>query len=679
MKTLVALFLLAFAGSGALAQNSAPAWRFVGPEGGNITHITSSGDTLFAVGEYGRLFRNVAGRRWEELLTPQDTYSLRGITSRNNTLYTLIPDRGFDGFFTLLRSWNGGETWQQEAISLRTADDRLSSAQVSDVSVVGNWTLILHSRGVLRVTNNTVSVQYRTNAESILFSTTLTCIASTSAIILCGSKDSTLFRSTDSGKTWQNVVIPFVPRSLTFVNALNVIAISTNALWRSVNAGISWQRTCDLPSNIVVQSISNSSRGIFISTTQGVITADVNTCDWRSFNQGLSLCWVNSIVANDSAVFVSLRNLGGYHRWENDKFEQFVLPNGRSPEFLSVTQTQFWAHSGDSIVWRSPNGKEWRQIKPVSNTSATMSCITGQFGDGELFANIGVGILFSDDFGQNWRPLSATSNNIGSFSTMAAIRDTLWAAGWSRIACTVNKGQKWQSYLQSNGSTSSVITRLWAHENTFYAQGGSCFIDCQNWAVELAELDVYKNGRLGFVYVPGIDWSFFAPRKRELIRVNFRRSCFVEYKSVNADWKRFPAFPNVAVNTFSLGANNKNVFVGTNGGLYVLNAVSTSVSQNIETLPSENKAKLHSFPNPTFGDVAFKISLPRRTTLRLSIFDALGQEVARLTDGGEYEAGEQEFVWSPAGVAAKNVSQGVYIARLQAGTTVTTTKILLVR
>lgn len=74
-----------------------------------------------------------------------------------------------------------------------------------------------------------------------------------------------------------------------------------------------------------------------------------------------------------------------------------------------------------------------------------------------------------------------------------------------------------------------------------------------------------------------------------------------------------------------------------------------------------------------------KISLPRRTTLRLSIFDALGQEVARLADGGEYEAGEKEFVWSPEKSVVKGVSQGVYGAGLQAGTMVMTTKIVLVR
>lgn len=672
MKTLVVLFFLAFAWSGVLAQNSAPAWRFVGPEGGNITHIAASGDTLFAVGEYGRFFRNVAGWRWEELPIPQDSYGLSGITSCNNTLYTLIPERRFDGFFTLLQSKTGGETWQQQAIAPRTADNRYS-VQVSDVSVIGNWTLILHSRGVLRVTNNTVLVPYLTSVESTLSSTTLTCIASTNALVLCGSKDSTLFRSTDSGKTWQNAVIPFVPRSLTFVNALNVIAISTNALWRSVNAGISWQRTCDLPSNIVVQSISNTSRGIFIATTQGVITADANTCDWRSFNQGLSLCWVNSVVANDSAVFVSLRNLGGYHRWEKDRFEQFALPNGRSPEFLAATQTQFWAHSGDSIVWRSSNGKEWTQTKPVSNTRATMSCITGQYGDRELFASIGASVLFSDDFGQNWRPLSVSSNEIGSLSTIAVIGDTLWAAMRSRYVNTVNKGQSWKQYFLANGSASSVITKLSAHENNFYAQGGSCFNnDCQNWAVEIAELDRYS---YGFIYVQGIEieWSFFAPRKRELIRANFRRPCVIEYKPVNVDWKRFPAFPNAAVNTFSLGANNKNVFVGTNGGLYVLNAVSTSVSQNIETLRSENTAKIHAFPNPAFGDITVEAFLPRRTSLRLSVYNALGQEVAVLGTG-EYEAGAKQFVWSAHGAA-----QGVYALRLQAGAMVTTTKILRVQ
>lgn len=92
-----------------------------------------------------------------------------------------------------------------------------------------------------------------------------------------------------------------------------------------------------------------------------------------------------------------------------------------------------------------------------------------------------------------------------------------------------------------------------------------------------------------------------------------------------------------------------------------------------EELPPACLALEQNFPNPFNPRTRFRFSLPRAGTLRLSIFDVGGREVARLWDGHR-EAGWWEADWQPRGLPS-----GVYLARLCQGDRVLTRKALLLK
>ncbi len=79
------------------------------------------------------------------------------------------------------------------------------------------------------------------------------------------------------------------------------------------------------------------------------------------------------------------------------------------------------------------------------------------------------------------------------------------------------------------------------------------------------------------------------------------------------------------------------------------------------------------FPNPFNPSTTMRYALPRRSHVRLTVFNTMGQQVTELVNG-EIEAGNHEITFNAAGLAS-----GVYYYRLQAGPVAETKMLLFLR
>lgn len=79
------------------------------------------------------------------------------------------------------------------------------------------------------------------------------------------------------------------------------------------------------------------------------------------------------------------------------------------------------------------------------------------------------------------------------------------------------------------------------------------------------------------------------------------------------------------------------------------------------------------YPNPFNPVTTIHYEIPERSRVVLSIFDMLGNEIAVLVNE-EKETGRYEISWAP-----RDTPSGVYFYRLQAGTSVETKKLVLIR
>lgn len=679
MKILLALILCAFGVYGhAFSQSTSPSWRFVGPEGGNVAHIAAWNDTLYAAADNGRLFRSSDGASWQEMKSLKAVWTLSGLSTQNGNVYAVFPvPTDFPGLFSFSSSANASVSWTS-SFSI-WGFNRSATKTISGVAFLGNSYFVADFQGISQVTVASVAIGYLERPRNLVSSTTMTCIAARGKVILGGTQDSVLHRSQDSGKTWRSGRLDFVPRTITFASDTLVFAASTNAIFRSVDTGISWRQIAVIPGSITIQSLAFAYNALYAATPLGVVRSQNLGQDWQIVNTGFSTRTISSVVANDSAVFVNVPALSGFHRLENERLMPFTLPNGRPPIFMGVTQTAFWATSQDSVLWRSVNGQNWLRIGLLPSSAATIYGITGQNQDRELYISTSLNIFTSKNMGQSWENVVVPPNALYPIpdpTALAISNDTLWMARCG-ILRSVDKGVTFQRLLFTRTDGISLcLNQLAVHNGTVYATGtynnyflgaGEDFGDC---FMPLSQIVFDSSGLAKPEYERG--WRLVVSRKGELLRGNSANSS-VQYLPTNGTWRSFPPLPNTSATMTALGANGKNVYVGTNSGLFVLNAVATSVRLADEPKSVSEPVQIKAFPNPAFGDITVEAFLPRRTSLRLSVYNALGQEVAVLGTG-EYEAGAKQFVWS-----AQGATQGVYVLRLQARAMVMTTKILRVQ
>ena len=92
----------------------------------------------------------------------------------------------------------------------------------------------------------------------------------------------------------------------------------------------------------------------------------------------------------------------------------------------------------------------------------------------------------------------------------------------------------------------------------------------------------------------------------------------------------------------------------------------------------ETFALYQNYPNPFNPTTSIRYDLPTKSRVTLSIFNILGQEVARLVDDVE-AAGEHTVQWDATSRAGVPVSSGVYFYKIKTTNFKKIHKMLLVR
>jgi flagellar hook assembly protein FlgD len=75
----------------------------------------------------------------------------------------------------------------------------------------------------------------------------------------------------------------------------------------------------------------------------------------------------------------------------------------------------------------------------------------------------------------------------------------------------------------------------------------------------------------------------------------------------------------------------------------------------------------------------FALALPDERPVTLELFGAAGRLVRRLASNARYGAGTHELAWDGRDDRGVRVASGVYFARLEAGATIETRRLTLVR
>jgi hypothetical protein len=103
---------------------------------------------------------------------------------------------------------------------------------------------------------------------------------------------------------------------------------------------------------------------------------------------------------------------------------------------------------------------------------------------------------------------------------------------------------------------------------------------------------------------------------------------------------------------------------------------------SVERFDSEIPTKFalgQNYPNPFNPTTSIRFALPEGTSVRLEIYNMLGQRITTLIDGNFINAGVYEAIWNARDDAGRDVSSGIYIYRITAGDYIDMKRMILMK
>jgi photosystem II stability/assembly factor-like uncharacterized protein len=330
---------------------------------------------------------------------------------------------------------------------------------------------------------------------------------------------------------------------------------------------------------------------------------------------------------------------------------------------IAFTDTLHGCAAGGNILRYTTNGgSSW--LTPAALPAHGTKSIA--FGRWNVGAAVGTGgqIIQTTNGGVNWT-MVVSSVGASLFGVAFADSANAFAAGNNRIARSTDGGLTW-----SLAWTPSAV--LW---------------DVTTFSAQLVVAVGYKSSPTrGIAYRStdlGITWdSLVVSPGAELKAVSFcsRDTGFVLsstggiYKTRNggSTWDSVSALPSGAGATGIAVSSPWNGIISAAGG-YVWHSTSGTVSVSEPPVVPVRATLEQNYPNPFNPSTTIRYSVPSRSHVLLTVFNALGQQVAQLVNG-EMESGYHQVTFDGRGL-----SSGMYFYRIIAGSLVQTRQFVMIR
>lgn len=458
-------------GAAALAQETTPTWRAIGPFGGQISALAlspaySSDQTVFAASG-GRLFRSVdGGSSWTQLS------SFVGDTGGYFFINQVAVSPGYSSDRTLYvvnvgdfyRSTDGGASWQ-----------------------------LLRDGGITAIQ---FSPAYGIDGE-----------------IVAASSQAKLLRSVDRGATWTPLTngitstsIQDVAYSPNYASDRTIFALG-DGLFKSTNAGASWIRVAASSTvsgySLVVSPrygvdqtvfVAGNSTGIFRSRNGGITWGTVGSELGFTYAMGLN---ASPVVGQGYTLLATTRDKvwrsrDGGSTWSVLNLslagDELAAEDGAlaiSPAF-ATDNTIFGGSQSGAGVFRSINGGDsWVESNQgLKGNSTEIVRLSPNFAsDGVILANGGSAIYRSADGGASWQRTATSaggfrisdiefspsfaSDRLAFFTDIGLRRSTDGGVSWGASVASTDEAAP--AFTIDAAVTSVDVSPAFAADNTVFA------------------------------------------------------------------------------------------------------------------------------------------------------------------------------------------------------------------
>jgi photosystem II stability/assembly factor-like uncharacterized protein len=652
--------------------------------GGVISNLTVVDTDIVASTNYDGVFRiGIHQQQWTKIISgiPQGTFGQRPLPfSFLTTEHALLMGALSNGLQTggIFRSTDHGSEWHTNTegftvdeyglypdvyslCSLGSAiiagtnhgiyfstDDGLTW-QKSKLDSVNQWVPALAILGS-RVVGYTIwgdNIQSRdTGRSSTRFNLDIpwppAVFAGTNNFWLTGTWQGGIYRSVDSGTTWQHVYGKCDIKSFFFMEN-HIYAVTDSAIVVSSDEGLSWE---PIKTRLNVSALSFTVAGgkLYMGTYGlGVFVRDDTT--WEPMNNGLILLGFSSFAKHGNSLYAST----GYGAYvSTDEGETWLACNNglQSSQVRRVMNANgtVWTCCGDAVYGLNDDGRSWRKLR--SGISA-MAMITARE---YTYVSDSWGYQYSPDQGDAWySPTSVLSNR--HIAAWEAVGDTIFAGtADSGVFRTADFGRHWSPM---NAGLGDLEIKCMGHVGTTIFLGT---IDGKIY--QTVDRGVHWE-RIGQDLVDSFTGSFVIAGN--MIFAGDSSGNIALSTDEGASWK--------TVNVDAGGPNEMYPMYIADGILYVGTRYDGTWRRPISEItgiesPSSKRHNSYelsqNYPNPFNPTTNLSYNLTTTSHVRLTISNLLGQTVGTVVDGVE-QAGVHTREWSAA-----TFSSGVYYYRLEA-------------
>ena len=302
-------------------------------------------------------------------------------------------------------------------------------------------------------------------------------------LALAGTEEYGLFRTQDHGTTW--TAVDDVPSNRP-INAVTVvggadgpaIAVAGNTLWRSSDAGSSWQRVrLRGARSASLLALATGADGVVLAGVDGagVIRSTNGGAKWAASSNGLTSLPILALqpspnFARDGVILAGTASEGVLVSRDGGRHWTEVTAGLPEPTVLGLTLSPAFAEDGVAValsanflIGTSDAGETWNLVYSVPAGYPVMAAaFSPTFADDGLIALgcYGGHLLMSSDAGESWTAVDERFRGAAvvevAFSPRFAENGTILAAttgeGVVAVYRSTDRGASWSRYVQQEGA-----------------------------------------------------------------------------------------------------------------------------------------------------------------------------------------------------------------------------------
>ncbi len=537
-------------------------------------------------------------------------------------------------------SEDSGNSWLLRSILLRSAEDF--------VFLDTNFFMF----GDSSIFRSTDSGRTWTNAgEGLSWIGQPPCFGTMGKVLLAGTCYGSIYRSTDAGRNWEHVDSNInyngystCVSTLRAVGSILFAVTNCGYLLRSMDTGETWNPLDSLfytdgPFALIDTEIFVGGGGVSLSTNNGK--------SWSSTSMGGGVAFVNMAVI-DTNIFI----IGGGLYLSTDNGESWKIlsnPPSRYALFAKAIDSNLFVWDDDSIFRSKDGGKSWT---PACAGHPRMHCETSGWGLSQegtnLIAGTGVdGLFLSTNDGTSWSPINTgfptvqtvcdTTGNfyrVRNLSNVAIMGTKLFTVVEDQgIYVSTNDGSNWSAAANNNLLDSLVGPLAVCNGNLFAG------VDLHGIYKSTNNGDSWVNVNNGLA---GNTCDDFLVIGNDIFASMQDSGIFL-----STDGGKSWTFTGLAYGggwgCFAIANNNLSILTLSHG-IWRRPLSDFGISAVNEPRPP-SAVTVRAWPNPFSQSTTIDFTARTAGYASVSIVNPLGTEVAHLFSG-ELSPGEHRFTWS---------------------------------